>query len=115
MAPSATYAVDARALSHAGAAVTRSWNFTTLRPASVLRASIAPLDGEVVGVGMPVAVYFNRRVTDRAVVEKRLRVTTKQPLVGSWHWLHDKEVHFRPHAYWPPGESVRERSCAGST
>jgi lipoprotein-anchoring transpeptidase ErfK/SrfK len=107
LAPGATYAVDARAVNVAGASVTRRWTFTTLTPKSILRTSVAPLDGELVGIGMPVVIYFNRRVTDRGAVEKRLKVTTRTPLVGSWHWLHDKEVHFRPYEYWPVGEKVR--------
>jgi lipoprotein-anchoring transpeptidase ErfK/SrfK len=106
LAPGAKYAVDARAVNAAGAAASRTWNFTTLTPATVLTTSVAPLDGEVVGIGMPVVVYFNRHITDRAAVEKRLKVTTRTPLVGSWYWLNDKEVHFRPYEYWPPGERV---------
>jgi lipoprotein-anchoring transpeptidase ErfK/SrfK len=68
--------------------------------------SVAPLDGETVGVGMPVIVSFDVAVTDRANIERHLRVssTPKQP--GAWHWISDHEVHWRPKSYWRAGTDV---------
>ena len=69
-------------------------------------ASIAPLQGETVGVGMPVVVAFDVAVTDRAEVEKHLEVTSRPAQQGSWHWISDHEVHWRPRHYWQPGTDV---------
>jgi lipoprotein-anchoring transpeptidase ErfK/SrfK len=69
-------------------------------------ASIAPLEGETVGVGMPVIVAFDVAVTDRAAIEKRLSVKTKPAQAGTWHWISDYEVHWRPRTYWRPGTDV---------
>jgi lipoprotein-anchoring transpeptidase ErfK/SrfK len=69
-------------------------------------ASIAPLDGETVGVGMPVVVMFDVAVTDRAEVERNLEVESKPAQPGSWHWISDNEVHWRPKSYWKPGTDV---------
>jgi lipoprotein-anchoring transpeptidase ErfK/SrfK len=68
--------------------------------------SVAPLDGETVGVGMPVIVSFDVAVADRATIEKHLSVssTPKQP--GAWHWISDNEVHWRPKGYWRAGTDV---------
>ena len=68
--------------------------------------SIAPLDGETVGVGMPVIVTFDVAVTDHAAIEKHLSVTSTPKQVGAWHWLSDNEVHWRPKHYWKPGTDV---------
>ncbi len=68
--------------------------------------SIAPLDGETVGVGMPVIVTFDVPVSDRAAIEKHLSVESSPRQVGAWHWISDQEVHWRPKSYWKPGTDV---------
>ncbi|HET6562775.1 MAG TPA: Ig-like domain-containing protein [Marmoricola sp.] len=69
-------------------------------------ASIAPLDGETVGVGMPVIVRFDIAVTDRAEIERHLSVESKPAQRGTWHWISDHEVHWRPKSYWQAGSDV---------
>jgi len=69
-------------------------------------ASIAPLDGETVGVGMPVIVRFDVPVTDHAEMEKHLHVQAKPAQKGSWYWISDNEVHWRPKHYWKAGTAV---------
>lgn len=68
--------------------------------------SIAPLAGETVGVGMPVIVSFDLPVTDKAAIEKHLRVESSPAQEGAWHWISDNEVHWRPAKYWQPGTEV---------
>ena len=80
--------------------------FTTVSPDTLSTPSIGPLDGMVVGVGMPIRVYFDEAVADRAAVEIRLLVTSSNPTDGVWSWLNDAEVHFRPSTYWPPNTEV---------
>jgi lipoprotein-anchoring transpeptidase ErfK/SrfK len=69
-------------------------------------ASIAPLDGETVGAGMPVIVSFDVAVTDKKSIQKHLKVTSQPAQPGAWHWLSDHEVHWRPKDYWRPGTHV---------
>ena len=67
---------------------------------------MAPLQGETVGVGMPVIVTFDVPVTDKAEFEKNMKVTSKPAQPGSWHWLSDNEAHWRPKSYWKAGTDV---------
>lgn len=68
--------------------------------------SVAPLQGETVGVGMPVIVTFDVAVQDRAEFEKHMTVTSVPRQRGSWHWISDHEAHWRPAAYWKAGTDV---------
>lgn len=68
--------------------------------------SIAPLEGETVGVGMPVIVQFDVPVTDRASIERHLSVESTPKQAGAWHWVSSEEVHWRPRKYWKPGTQV---------
>ena len=56
-----------------------SSTFTTVTPATLSTPSIGPLDGMTVGVGMPIRVYFDDPVTDKAAVESHLLVTSSDP------------------------------------
>lgn len=106
--PGATYAVKADLVDAAGDAVVRRTGFSTqdLSLDDQTFASVAPLAGETVGVGMPVVVSFDVAVTDRASIEKHLSVQTTPEQPGTWRWVSDTEVHYRPKAYWQPGTQV---------
>jgi lipoprotein-anchoring transpeptidase ErfK/SrfK len=104
--PGSTYKVTGNAEGTDGASVPISSTFKTLKAAKNLRASVAPLNGETVGVAMPVLVYWNHPVKDRAAVEKRLSVKTSVPVDGSWHWMSSTQVDYRPKNYWPSGTRV---------
>jgi lipoprotein-anchoring transpeptidase ErfK/SrfK len=106
LVPGTQYLVTATAVSQSGTSTQTSTSFTTAAAANVLGVKIAPLEGEVVGVGMPIIVYFTSAVTNEAAVEKALVVDSAVPIVGSWHWYGDKEVHYRPMQYWPAGDVV---------
>ena len=68
--------------------------------------SLVPGDGQTVGVAMPVILRFDVAVKDKANFERHLSVTTKPAQKGSWHWISDNEVHWRPKSYWKPGTKV---------
>ncbi|NUT12023.1 MAG: L,D-transpeptidase family protein [Nonomuraea sp.] len=107
--PSTTYEVRAQATGTDGKVVTGQSGFTTLKPKRVLQSGMSPLDGEKVGVGMPVQLLLSRPVTekqDRAAVERALVVRLSKPVEGAWSWVSDREVQFRPREYWPVGEKV---------
>ncbi len=72
-------------------------------------------EGQTVGVGIPIAVTFDRPVpsTERASVEGELKVTALgDGAEGSWSWVEDpaladgRRVDFRPRASWRPGTKV---------
>jgi lipoprotein-anchoring transpeptidase ErfK/SrfK len=100
------YTVTATAVNADDAETTATATFTTVAPATLSTPSIGPLDGTTVGVGMPIRVYFDDPVTDKAAVESHLLVTTSTPTDGVWSWLTDSEVHFRPSTYWPANTQV---------
>lgn len=106
--PGTTYTLRAEAEGEDGSTARRVARFTTqdLSLDEQTYASVAPLDGETVGVGMPVIVTFDVPVTDRASIEKHLSVTSSPQQAGSWHWLSDTEVHWRPKTYWKADTDV---------
>jgi lipoprotein-anchoring transpeptidase ErfK/SrfK len=106
--PGTTYTVKASVAGDDGEVVTKKQQFTTqaLALSQQTYPSVAPLPGETVGVGMPVIVTFDVPVTDRANIEKNLHVTTTPEQPGTWHWLSDTEVHYRPKKYWKAGTQV---------
>jgi lipoprotein-anchoring transpeptidase ErfK/SrfK len=106
--PGTDYAVRAVAERSDGKRVTRTSRFHTedLTLAEQTYASVSPLQGETVGVGMPVIVTFDVPVTDRASIEEHMSVSATPRQPGTWHWLSDTEVHWRPKSYWRAGSDV---------
>jgi lipoprotein-anchoring transpeptidase ErfK/SrfK len=106
--PATSYTVTTSATSDQGSVVRRTSRFHTapLTLDQQTYPSIAPLNGETVGVGMPVIVSFDVPVTDHASIEKHLHVTSVPAQRGSWHWISDNEVHWRPRTYWRAGSTV---------
>jgi lipoprotein-anchoring transpeptidase ErfK/SrfK len=101
-----SYTLTAVAHNAADEEATASSTFTTVTPTTLSTPSIGPLDGTTVGVGLPIRVYFDDPVADKAAVESRLLVTSSTPTDGVWSWLSDSEVHFRPSQYWPANIEV---------
>jgi lipoprotein-anchoring transpeptidase ErfK/SrfK len=100
------YTLTASAVNEDDEEVTASSSFTTVSPETLSTPSIGPLDGQTVGVGMPIRVYFDDPVADKAAVESHIQVTSSTPTDGVWSWLTDSEVHFRPSTYWPANTEV---------
>ena len=101
-----SYTATATALNEAEDEVEASSTFTTVTPQDLSTPSIGPLDGQEVGVGLPIRVYFDEPVADKAAVESHLKVTSTTPTDGVWNWFSDTEVHFRPSQYWPENIEV---------
>jgi lipoprotein-anchoring transpeptidase ErfK/SrfK len=106
--PGTTYTMTTVAESADGESVRDRGSFTTqaLTLDEQTYPSVAPLEGETVGVGMPVVVSFDVPVTNKAAFEKNMKVTSKPAQAGTWHWLTDNEAHWRPRAYWKAGTEV---------
>ncbi len=106
--PGATYTVKSVAKSPEGETVRTTSSFTTeaLTLDQQTYPSVAPLDGETVGVGMPVVVTFDIPVTDQAAFERHMHVTTNPGQPGTWHWVSSTEVHYRPKKYWQAATEI---------
>jgi lipoprotein-anchoring transpeptidase ErfK/SrfK len=104
-------ATGTRAAGTSGQKVTRTSAFKTLTPSQTFTTEIYEASGQTYGVGMPIILYFNRQITDKAAVERALQVTTSKPVVGSWYWDYPCNMavtcaYFRPESYWAPGTTV---------
>jgi lipoprotein-anchoring transpeptidase ErfK/SrfK len=95
---------------HDGKAVAVQGNFTTINPTKQVNGQFQLADGQTVGVAAPVIIQFDASISDKASVEKALKVTTEPPVEGSWAWLPDEvggsRVHYRTKEYYPSGTKV---------
>lgn len=108
MKPSATYTVEVSAEGPDGTASTQQAQFTTLKPGVTATYGIN-YSGMTVGVGMPVAIQFDTAVQTkemRAQVEKLVSITTEPAVEGSWGWLDNRQLMWRPREFWAPGTKV---------
>ncbi|NEE49726.1 hypothetical protein G3M55_34595, partial [Streptomyces sp. SID8455] len=46
----------------------------------------------------------------RATVERALKVRSTPASTGSWYWVDDKKLHYRPQEYWPANATIEVRS-----
>ncbi|OMC45013.1 Ig-like domain-containing protein [Mycobacterium sp. IS-1264] len=100
------YTLTAKALGLGGAAANRQMSFATSSPAHLTMPYAAPADGEVVGIGEPVAIRFDENIANRAAAQKAVTITTNPPVEGAFYWLNNREVRWRPEHYWKPGTTV---------
>ncbi len=99
------YTLSAQALGLAGA-TSQQMTFQTHSPENLTMPYVLPNDGEVVGVGQPVAVRFDENITNRLAAQRAITVTTNPPVPGAFYWLNNREVRWRPEHYWRPGTTV---------
>ncbi|MFV8163338.1 L,D-transpeptidase [Mycobacterium sp. 134] len=99
------YTLNAQSLGLGGVA-NRRLRFETHSPANLTMPYVLPNDGEVVGVGQPVAIRFDENITDRLAAQRAITVKTNPPVEGAFYWLNNREVRWRPAKYWKPGTSV---------
>jgi lipoprotein-anchoring transpeptidase ErfK/SrfK len=99
------YTVNAEALGLGGVARAQM-TFETQSPENLTMPYVLPNNGEVVGIGQPVAVRFDEDIPNRLAAEQAVTVTTDPPVRGAFYWLNDREVRWRPQHYWKPGTTV---------
>ncbi|MFF5501820.1 Ig-like domain-containing protein [Streptomyces roseolus] len=91
-----------------GAPGARTYTFETAPAKRALTVTFGPEAGTY-GVGQPITADLSLAVKDRAaraVVERALKVRSTPAVEGSWYWVDDKKLHFRPKEYWPAGTLV---------
>jgi lipoprotein-anchoring transpeptidase ErfK/SrfK len=101
-----TYMITANAVGDDNRPVSRTTTFDTIQPRTLTYPSINPLNGETVGVGQPVSVYFDEPITDRQAAENTITITTSPHVDGAFYWFSKREVHWRPREFWEPGTQV---------
>ncbi|MFI7099088.1 Ig-like domain-containing protein [Streptomyces sp. NPDC050161] len=110
-APGTKYSVLARTRNPQGGTGEAKESVTTAKAGKFNKVTLRPgSQGAVAGIAQPVSVTFDFPVTDRAEVEKHLKVTTDNHTTGSWGWVRTASgkdrVDWRPKDYWKPGTRV---------
>ncbi|RZT12245.1 lipoprotein-anchoring transpeptidase ErfK/SrfK [Mycobacterium sp. BK558] len=99
------YTLTAESLGLGGVA-SRQMTFETHSPENLTMPYVLPAEGEVVGVGQPVAVRFDENITNRLAAQRAITVKTTPSVEGAFYWLSNREVRWRPAEYWKPGTKV---------
>jgi lipoprotein-anchoring transpeptidase ErfK/SrfK len=94
--------VGIAAIATAGSVTTSSAGVTA--PTDV--ATIRPAPGQKVGVGYPVTVTFAQSITNRAVAEKSIDISSPATPSGSFTWLNDRVVQWNPKGFWPAHSNI---------
>lgn len=85
--------------------------FKTSAADKVNKITINPGKATTVGVAQPISIVFDNPVTNKAQVEKQLKVTTSNNTEGSWGWFKDysgkDRVDWRPKEFWKSGTDVK--------
>ncbi|WP_406271558.1 Ig-like domain-containing protein [Nocardia sp. NBC_00881] len=100
-----TYRLKADAIGLGGANST-VLSFTTSSPDSQTKPYLIPGEGEVVGIGQPVAIQFDENIPDRRAAQAAIKVATEPPVEGAFYWVNNREVRWRPEHFWAPGTKV---------
>ncbi|OBF52769.1 L,D-transpeptidase [Mycolicibacterium monacense] len=90
-----------------GGVTSRQMTFETHSPENLTMPYVLPNEGEVVGVGQPVAIRFDENITNRLAAQRAISVKTDPPVEGAFYWLSNQEVRWRPAEYWEPGTKVQ--------
>ncbi|ALO96254.1 Lipoprotein [Streptomyces hygroscopicus subsp. limoneus] len=106
LALAARYTVDAVALDSHGRRSARHTTFTTYVPDQRFIAYVSPENRATVGTGMIVSLSFSQEITDRAAVQRAVRVSARPPVEIRPHWFGKGRLDFRPERYWKPGTEV---------
>ncbi|MER5362072.1 Ig-like domain-containing protein [Streptomyces sp. NPDC002785] len=87
---------------------TLSFETASAKAKKLLNVTFGPQAGTY-GVGQPVTAELSAPVKDkasRAIVERALRVRSTPAVTGSWYWVDDKILHYRPKDYWPAKATI---------
>ena len=94
--------VGIAAIATAGSVTTSSAGVTA--PTDV--ATIQPAAGQKVGVGYPVTVTFAHSITNHAVAEKSIDISSPATPSGTFTWLNDRVVQWNPKGFWPAHSNI---------
>ncbi|MGW6423962.1 L,D-transpeptidase [Nocardia sp. NPDC055053] len=100
-----TYNLTASAIG-LGGVNSSTLSFTTSSPNSQTKPYLLPGEGEVVGIGQPVAIQFDENIPDRRAAQDAIKITTEPAVEGAFYWVNNREVRWRPEHFWAPGTKV---------
>ncbi|TLG10323.1 hypothetical protein FEK35_13990 [Nocardia cyriacigeorgica] len=100
-----TYTLVAEAVG-LGGATTSTMSFTTTSPDNKTKPYLIPGEGEVVGIGQPVAIQFDENIPNRKAAQEAIKITTEPAVEGAFYWVNNREVRWRPEHFWAPGTKV---------
>lgn len=103
---SQTYTIKSTAMGVDNRTVSDTATFHTVSPRTLTYPSMNPVEGQTVGVGQPLAIYFDEPVGNKQLAEDSITVTTEPHVDGDFYWYSDKEVHWRPQEFWAPHTKV---------
>ncbi|MEV0639839.1 Ig-like domain-containing protein [Streptomyces sp. NPDC050619] len=114
LAANARYTLRVSTEDEDGAPGRKVLTFDTGKPVTKKRLAVTfgPKAGTY-GVGQPITAKLSKPLKDkaqRAVVERALKVESTPSVSGAWHWVDDKELHYRPQEYWPAHATIQVRS-----
>lgn len=89
-----------------GGASSATVSFTTSSPNKQTHPYLLPGEGEVVGIGQPVAISFDETIPDRLAAQDAIKITTEPAVEGAFYWVNNREVRWRPEHFWAPGTKV---------
>lgn len=105
--PQTSYVATVAMKASDGTASTQTAKFSTLQ------TNVAGFDilytGFTLGVGMPAIIQFVTSVETpamRAEVQKHVSINVSPAQEGSWGWLDDRQLLWRPKNYWKPGTKI---------
>ncbi|MFD5076519.1 Ig-like domain-containing protein [Streptomyces sp. NPDC058371] len=111
LAADAHYTVSVSTEDEDGAPGRKVLSFDTSKPSTKKRLDVTfGPDAGKYGVGQPVTAELSAPIKDkasRAIVERALKVDSTPAVEGAWHWVDDKELHFRPKEYWPTNATIQ--------
>ncbi|MGC0417036.1 L,D-transpeptidase [Embleya sp. AB8] len=107
------YAVNATATDAAGLVSAMQSSFTTLTPANTNIGHFNINPDKTYGIGMIVSLSFDKAVTDTALVNRSVTVTSDSGVEVKGRWFKkdatsepNTRLDFRPEDYWQPGTKV---------
>ncbi|MCT3000578.1 L,D-transpeptidase family protein [Propionibacterium freudenreichii] len=106
--PAASYNVTVEATDAKDGPHTLTASFTTAKVETIVYSPVYVQQG--LGVGMPVYIQFNSPITDKAIradIERHATVTTAPVQEGSWGWVENRILMWRPKNYWLAGSTAK--------
>jgi lipoprotein-anchoring transpeptidase ErfK/SrfK len=85
---------------------------TVVRPLSPPKVN--PSNGSIVGVAKPIIINFAGPITDRAMAEDSIHISSNPPVPGKFYWMNDGQVRWRPFDFWP-AHTIVNIDAAGTT
>ncbi|MFE4593972.1 L,D-transpeptidase [Streptomyces laurentii] len=105
----ARYTVKVSTEDEEGAPGARTLTYETAMAKRALTATFGPEEGKY-GVGQPIIAELSLPVKDKAarsIVERALKVRSVPAADGgSWYWVDDQQLHYRPKEYWPNDATI---------